>query len=302
MGECYNGDDCYLGPYLGQACHVGLDVNHEKGSILAAPITFDTHGYFNSLAAGDNNNRWRGIRRWPNGDVWALQTHHLIDLLVQPGGRLARGVHYATTAGVHVGSHEHTHFEFKIGRPRRSGKDAEAADANSIARPIDFDDQSRQAQEDPEVLHLDPWIVFWKVFQDARVREGKTRAEMQPLAPGRTGEPLEFAATDSRSGRTGQALECYWTFGDGGCERGATVRHVFAEAGVYPVTLVVDDGVERAEHTQHISISGPAVEGPVLALTAEDEPSFRPRPVSAADTYGQESRELPHTVDRKSVV
>jgi len=60
VGACYNGDDCYLGPYLGQACHVGMDVNHPKGNPLFAPIDFDTQAYFNSLALGHNNNRWQG--------------------------------------------------------------------------------------------------------------------------------------------------------------------------------------------------------------------------------------------------
>ena len=74
--------------------------------------------------------RWRGIRRWASGDVWALQSHHLIELLVPENTPLEAGVRYATTAGVHVGSHEHTHFEFKIGRPRQAGEN------------IDFDDES----------------------------------------------------------------------------------------------------------------------------------------------------------------
>ena len=86
-----DGDDCYLGPYLGKACYVGMDVNHPKGSVLFAPIRFDTQAYFNSLADGDNNNRWRGIRRWENGDIWALQSHHLIDLLVSENSPLAAG-------------------------------------------------------------------------------------------------------------------------------------------------------------------------------------------------------------------
>ena len=112
VAACYNGDDCYLGPYLGQACHVGMDINHAMGSVLFAPIRFDTQAYFNSLAMGHNNNRWRGIRRWDNGDVWALQSHHLIELRMPQHTPLESGFQYATTAGVHVGSHEHTHFEF----------------------------------------------------------------------------------------------------------------------------------------------------------------------------------------------
>lgn len=296
VGECYNGDDCYLGPYLGQACHVGMDVNHEKGSILSAPIDFDTHAYFNSLEAGDNNNRWRGIRRWSNGDIWALQTHHLIELLVPQNGPLKKGTRYATTAGVHVGSHEHTHFEFKIGQSQRNKSEELPGDSSSIAVPIDFDDQSVEAQKNPEVLHLDPWIVFWQIFEDKRKREGKITAVMKSVEPGRTGRRLEFSAEDSRPGRGREDLRYTWTFGDGGFEQGKMVTHVFSKAGVYPVTVMVDDGDRRACFTQHITISGDPVESPVLALNAEDELSFRPRPVLAVDTYGEPPREIPHTL------
>ncbi len=57
VGQCYNGDDCYLGPYLGEACHVGMDINQPKGR----PVHPDRAGYpglFQQLAMG-HNNRWR---------------------------------------------------------------------------------------------------------------------------------------------------------------------------------------------------------------------------------------------------
>jgi hypothetical protein len=296
VGECYNGDDCYLGPYLGRACHVGLDVNHKKGSVLSAPIYFDTHAYFNSLEAGDNNNRWRGIRRWPNGDVWALQSHHLIKLLVPSNKPLEKGTPYATTAGVHVGSHEHTHFEFKIGRPRRERLDDSPVDSNSIAVPIDFDDQSKQTQLNPEVIQLDPWIIFWQIFEDRRRRKSRIHATMGPLKPGKTGERLEFSAEGSEATAGRDGLDYYWTFGDGGYGQGRRVSHVFSRAGVYPVTVVVDDGNNRGQFTQHITISGKSVNLPVLALTAKDEVTFRRRAVSAVDTYGEPPGRTTHTL------
>ena len=297
VGTCYNGDDCYLGPYLGQACHVGMDVNHPKGSILSAPIDFDTHAYFNSLKAGHNNNRWRGIRRWDNGDVWALQTHHLIELLVPENGPLAAGTRYATTAGVHVGSHEHTHFEFKIGRAREL-RDTETRETQpaSIAVPIDFDDESVLAQERPEVLHLDPWMVFWQIFEDRKARRGEVRAAMEPAAPAVTGQVVKFKAAGLRTGTKENTPRHFWTFGDGGFERGPSATHVFAREGVYPVTLVVDDGTHRSATTQHITINGPALAGPVLSLASADEPAFRPRPLDAADVYGRLLQFIPHTL------
>ena len=114
IADCYNGEDCWMGPYNGAGAHGGLDVNMPAGTVLSAPITFDNHYLFNSTASGFNNNRWRGIRRWQDGSEWWLQTHHQIDMLVPERTPLAAGTPYATTAGVWVGSHEHTHFVFRI--------------------------------------------------------------------------------------------------------------------------------------------------------------------------------------------
>lgn len=297
IARCYNGDDCYLGAYLGQALHVGLDINHPAGSLLMAPLDFDTQGYFNSLQMGHNNNRWRGIRRWENGDVWALQTHHLIKLLVPENRPLRSGTKYATTAGVHVGSHEHTHFEFKIGRKDPDSPLPANPDPASIAYPIDFDDQSQAAQAAPEVLHLDPWIVFWQIFEDRRRQQGEVRAAMRPLAPVVAGQPVPFAAEGSQPGRDRKQLSYHWTFGDGGGGFGHAPHHVFARPGVYPVTLVVDDGRQRATHTQHVVVGGSPTDQPVLVLSSPESPSFLRRPVHAVDTYGAALDRLPHTLE-----
>jgi len=267
VGDCYNGDDCWLGPYLGQACHGGLDINHRKGEPLWAPIDFDDQWLFNSLAAGHNNNRWRGLRKWASGEAWALQTHHLIKLLVDEHTPLKAGTQYATAAGVWVGSHQHTHYVFKV-QPRQGG---------------------------PEV-QLDPWILFEAIFDTRRAEAGEIRAAMAPLSPARTGEPVAFSAKGSRAGKDAGKLQYFWTFGDGRFATGPRPRHVFAEAGVYPVTLVVDDGLGRATCTQHLTVDGDAVAEPVLALSAPDEPAFRPRPVHAMDTYGAPVKHLPHTL------
>ena len=137
IGECYNGEDCWMGPFMGAVAHCGLDVNMPAGTTLYAPVDFDDHYYFNSLAAGFGNNRWRGVRRWPDGARWALQAHHVVELLVEQNRPLARGRAYATTAGTAVGAHEHTHFIFKV-------------------------------TEQEGEFFLDPWIFFWQMFRDAR--------------------------------------------------------------------------------------------------------------------------------------
>jgi len=112
--ECYCGDDCWMGPYNGGAAHCGLDINMPAGTVLSAPISFDEHYLFHTTAAGFGNNRWRGIRHWPDGSRWELQAHHLIAMLAPERTPLARGTAYATTAGTAVGWHEHTHFLFRV--------------------------------------------------------------------------------------------------------------------------------------------------------------------------------------------
>lgn len=139
--QCYNGEDCWMGPYAGASAHCGLDLNMKAGTILSTPIAFDDHYYFHSTAAGFNNNRWRGVRRWADGSEWWLQSHHLIKMLVPERTPLKSGVPYATTAGVHIGAHQHTHFNFRI-------------------------------QEQGGDFLIDPWILFWESFRQAKRKDG----------------------------------------------------------------------------------------------------------------------------------
>ncbi len=133
--DCYRGEDCWMGPYNGAKAHGGLDINMPAGTFLFAPINFDNQFYFNSLNAGYANNRWRGVRRWPDSSQWMLQSHHLISLQVEQNRPLNRGEFYATTAGVLPGAREHTHFVFRV------------------------------IEQEGEYL-LDPWILFWQMFRD----------------------------------------------------------------------------------------------------------------------------------------
>lgn len=135
--DCYNGEDVYLGPYQGDQAHSGLDINMKAGTVLSAPLSFDNHYLFHATAAGFNNNRWRGVKRWPDGSEWWLQSHHLIKMLVPERQALRRGTPYATTAGVHIGAHEHTHFVFRV------------------------------LEEGGDYL-LDPWMLFWEMFRQAK--------------------------------------------------------------------------------------------------------------------------------------
>ncbi len=137
--DCYQGSDCWMGPYFGVDAHGGLDINHPAGTPLWTPFAMDDHGYFTSVAAGDNNNRWRGVKRWPDGSSWIIQTHHLVRLRVPEGGPLEAGTHLGDGAGVRSGTHEHSHFVFAIVEPG--------------------------AGEQDKVL-LDPWILFWQMYRD----------------------------------------------------------------------------------------------------------------------------------------
>lgn len=112
--DCYNGEDCWMGPYAGARAHCGLDVNMPAGTVLYAPISFDDHVMFHSVSAGFNNNRWRGMRRWADGSEWWLYSNHLIELLVPERTPLKRGTAYAHAAGVWVGDHDHSHFIFRV--------------------------------------------------------------------------------------------------------------------------------------------------------------------------------------------
>ncbi len=133
--DCYRGEDCWLGAYDGAAAHGGLDLNHPRGTPLCAPIGLDHHFLYNSVATGSNNNRWRGIRHWPDGTLWILTSCHMTRLLVPEHGPLTAGTPYAEGAGVWVGAAEHSHFAFAV---------------------VDHG----------ELIRLDPWILFWQMYQD----------------------------------------------------------------------------------------------------------------------------------------
>jgi len=133
--NCYRGEDCWLGAYNGASAHGGLDINHPKGTPLWAPLDMDDQLYFNSLKMGHNNNRWRGIHRWPNGAEWILQAHHMTALTVEEHQPVRKGQQFALGAGVHSGAVDHSHFVFKV-------------------------------HDYGETILLDPWILFWQMYKE----------------------------------------------------------------------------------------------------------------------------------------
>ncbi len=267
IADSYNGDDPYMGAYQGAECHAGLDIDHPKGSPLFAPIDIDDHYYFDSLAKGDNNNRWRGVHRWPNGDTWTLQSHHMVELLIPEHTPFRAGSMYGKAAGVLPGSNEHSHFVF---RTRRTG----------------------EVQD----LMLDPWMLFWQMFQQEKDAAGAIRAAIQPSGPVKTGRPVKFSSEGTRRSRWGYRATYQWTFGDGGFSLDENPTHIYARSGIYPVTLTFEDGVERAAVTHLVTVDGAASAKPPLILTSEDDVTFTIRRPQARDTYGLDLTSDPHMV------
>ncbi|MHC4591343.1 MAG: PKD domain-containing protein [Planctomycetota bacterium] len=265
--DCFGGDDCWLGAFHGSEAHGGLDINHARGTEILAPMDFDDQFLYKSLAHGDPNNGWCGVRTWPNGDVWRLGVAHILRLLHPEHQPLKAGTHVAEGAAVWVWEHTHSHFTFSV------------------------------VGEDGQEVVLDPWIIFWQIFEGNRVRKGTINASADLLGPQVTGEAVEFRSTGSHSsvGRGGK-LRCFWTFGDGGFSVGPHPTHVYADPGMYPVTLTVDDGMYRDTFTQHITVDGVGVDRPALAVAAPDEFTFRPRPAHVMDTYGIAPFCLPHSL------
>ncbi|MFC1715265.1 PKD domain-containing protein [Candidatus Poribacteria bacterium] len=265
--DCYVGDNVWIGAHLGVAPHIGMDINMPKGTPLYAPIDFNYQWLFNAVPRWPysnrmwaHNNRWRGIRRWPNCSVWVLQAHHMTRLLVEEHTPLKKGTHYAEGAGVASGEADHSHFIFVV------------------------DDVS-----------LDPWLLFWQMFEDDKARKGLIHAQIDAVKPGKTGETISFRSDGSRVG-SGDHLSYYWTFGDGGWSNEANPTHAYASAGIYPVSLIMDNGKKRHRYTQHITIDGEQVGSPALSLASADEVSFSERQAYVMDVYGCEIQHIPHTL------
>jgi PKD repeat protein len=265
--DCYNGDDCWMGAHQGVEAHGGLDINMPISSPNFTPIPIDDHCLFNSLTNGDDNNRWRGVHRWDNGDVWTIQNHHILNLLIPEHSPAKSGIHYADAAGVLMGFHSHAHYVFCIKTPENGN----------------------------EIL-LDPWIIFWQAFRDNKKRAKEISASIAPLNPRKTGTPVYFKGNESTSGLNCRELSYYWTFGDGGWSNEANPFYTYMNPGIYPVTLVVDDGAQKASFTQHITIDGTKVNSPCLTLSAKEEPSFRIRQAHVMDVYGVPVQFIPHSL------
>jgi PKD repeat protein len=264
---CYRGEDTWLGTFYGADLHGGLDITMPANTPLYAPFSLNDNYYFNRLTWGDNNNRWRAIKDWENGDKWTIQTHHLDELLIPERQEVTKGTHYANSGGTYYGMHTHTHFVFKVKQPG-------------------FDE-----------FYIDPWIIFWQISEMKKENSGELKAKINPFSPGMTGESLNFDGTSSHSGLNTIDIKYYWTFGDGGVSFLKNPSHTFQTPGIYPVTLTISDGENYSSATQHITINGVKTFYPEMKMIQNNNLSFNVRRNWEMDTYNIKSNTTPNTID-----
>ena len=290
IGDCYHGGDCWLGPFsLGEA-HGGLDIRMPKGDLLYAPFACDTQ--FMPLWLNRNrgaSSRWRGIRRWPDGTLWTINTSHVIDAIVPEHTAVTNGQPYCTAAGTVVGEYNHTHFELHVHR------DLNPPD-------IDWDagwGKGGEVRNDcpagqPEFYNLDPWMLFWQTFRQLRDARGDSVAEIAPFAPSVTGRRTTF-----RSARPIPAgMTAVWTFNDGTMHVGEAVDHVFAAPGAHRVTLTLTDfAARRVRDTAVIVVSGSPIPAPLPGVRADDESFIELKP-GDLPAWGEKIVRDPFTVAR----
>ena len=70
-----------------------------------------------------------------DGSEWILQAHHMTALSVPEHRPVGKGEQFARGAGVLSGAVDHSHFVFKV-------------------------------HDEGETIPLDPWILFWQMYQD----------------------------------------------------------------------------------------------------------------------------------------
>ena len=256
IGRCFNGADCFMGAYLAGESHGALDINMKQNSIMYAPFKLDTQ----------KGIRAEGVKKWPDGSEWRINTGHIIQKLVPDNAPVKGGEAYGIGARRACWWHPHAHFGFQI-------------------------------FEQDVLYEIDPWIIFWQLFEDNKMNDNILKAMMNPLNNSATGEEIIFKSVNPfYELQNDSEISHYWTLGDGSWKFGHTIEHAYSHPGIYPVTLTIKKGDEIASFTQHITIKGEKISKPVLTLSAPDEPSFRLRPIEALDVYGKPGQVIPHSL------
>ncbi len=104
IGRTFNGDDVYLGAYLGGESHGALDINMEMNSLMYAPFDLDEQ----------EGIRAEGTKTWPDGSTWAINTGHVIEKYVPDNTPVKGGTPYGRGARRACWWHPHAHFGFEI--------------------------------------------------------------------------------------------------------------------------------------------------------------------------------------------
>lgn len=268
-------DDNYI--YEDNFIDVGRAYNGDDVH-MGAYMGFDSHGGFDVAMSKkslmyapfnlDNQSgiRGDGTKKWSNGSEWRISTGHIKEKLVPDNTPLKGGKAYGIGAALVFGERPHGHFGFEI-----------------IEEGISYD--------------IDPWIIFWQLFEDNKKRDGKLRAMMAPVNHSKTGVSISFESTCDIGKTKSPTVKYYWSFGDGGSATGSKTDYIFTRSGIYPVTLTVDNGIERSSFTQHITIEGAEVNVPALSLISPKEPYLRKRPVEALDVYGWPIKFISHSLE-----
>lgn len=230
IGECYNGDDCYLGAYNGSSAHGGLDINQPKGTPIYAPLDFDDQCFFQSLASGDPNNRWKMIRHWDENRAWVFQVHHIGGITVQEHTPVAQGTKVADGALVYLGEHPHSHFVFR-------------------------------AYENGEEFVLDPWIVFRQILWNKQKWHCAIRHHSQII----TGEKACLSACCDKQGAS-----YLWRISDGSSYCGESVCHIFIDPGIYAIELLATADGEQSYSMEYVTVLGNAISTPRMAVLASE--------------------------------
>ncbi len=105
------------------------------------------------------------------------------------------------------------------------------------------------------------------------------------------GATVTFDGSGS-SDADGDALSYFWSFGDGSGASGVNPTHVFADNGVYTVTLTISDGANTSSSTLTVTVQNVAptlaVSGPTDAVPGQDRTiAFSATDPSSADQAGQ---------------
>ena len=250
--------------YNGDDCHMGPYMGYDSHGGLDVDMAQKSLMYTPFDLDTQEGIRAKGSKTWPDGSEWLINTGHIIKKYVPDDTPVNGGEPYGLGAFRGCWRHPHAHFAFQI-------------------------------KESGILYDMDPWIIFWQLFEDNKKRDNILNAKIGSLNHSKAGNVIKFQSLNNNQEK--QNLKYYWSFGDGGWSDDASPKHIYAQPGIYPVTLTIENGDTLDSFTQHITIEGSNITKPSISLSSADEPSFRQRPLDALDVYGWQVQFIPHTLE-----